>query len=192
MRAGKLVPDPLILNLILTELTGKSWITTDKSNDEIIAAIERGNGSAAAAVQPSNEPDCSFLLDGFPRTATQAEALAHLLPMNLVFQLVTPVDIILQRMANRWTHLPSGRVYNVGFNDPKVAGKDDVTGEPLVQRDDDSEATWRRRLSTFHETSEQLLNFYRKKAPEMVVDVKGNSSNEISPQIFAEIEKRFG
>ena len=192
MKDGGLVPDPLILNLILTELTSRKWISVDKSNDEIIAAIGRGNGSASSAVQPDSHPDCYFLLDGFPRTATQAQALSHLLPMNLVFHLVTPVEIILGRMANRWTHLPSGRVYNVGFNDPKVAGKDDVTGEPLVQREDDSEATWRKRLAKFEETSSGLLDFYRKQEPSLVVTVKGNSSNEISPQIYDEIERRFG
>jgi len=61
----------------------------------------------------------------------------------------------------------------------------------LVQRDDDKEETWRRRLSTFEETSVPLLNFYRDRSPDMVVDVQGNSSDEISPQIFAEIDKRF-
>lgn len=187
MRSGKLVPDPLILNLILTELTSRSWITTDKTNDEIIRTLGKGT-----AVQPSSSPDCSFILDGFPRTATQAQALAYLLPMNLVFHLQTPAEIVVERMSNRWTHLPSGRVYNVGFNDPKVAGKDDVTGEPLVQRDDDKQETWRQRLATFEQTSVPLLNFYRERSPEMVVDVQGNSSDEISPQIYAEIERRFG
>ena len=192
MRTGKLVPDPLILNLILNELTQRQWIQTNKSQEEIIAALGNANDSTPPAVEPSEKPESSFLLDGFPRTATQAQTLAHLLPMNLVFHLVTPVEIILSRMANRWTHLPSGRVYNVGFNDPKVPGKDDITGEDLVQREDDSEATWRKRLATFEETSSSLLNFYRKTTPDMVVEVKGNSSNEISPKIFAEIERRFG
>lgn len=95
-------------------------------------------------------------------------------------------------MASRWIHQPSGRVYNVGFNDPKVPGKDDVTGEPLIQREDDSEATWRKRLSTFEKTSTPLLDFYRERNPGMVVDVEGNSSDEISPQIYKEIDKRFG
>lgn len=192
MNSGGLVPDPLILNLILSELTSRKWITLDKSSSEVIAAMEKGNGSAAAAVQPDSHPDCSFLLDGFPRTATQAQALSHLLPMNLVVHLVTPVDIILGRMANRWIHQASGRVYNVGFNDPKVAGKDDVTGDPLIQREDDSEATWRKRLSKFDETSNGLLNFYRQQQPDLVVTVKGNSSDEISPQIFDEVDRRFG
>ncbi|KAL2447803.1 GTP:AMP phosphotransferase AK3, mitochondrial [Exophiala dermatitidis] len=192
MRTGGLVPDPLILNLILNELTTRKWLDTYDSNENIIAALEHGQNSGKTIVQVSNSPDTSFILDGFPRTATQARALSHLLPINLVFQLVTPVEVILSRMANRWTHLASGRVYNVGFNDPKVAGIDDMTGEPLVQRDDDSEATWRKRLAKFDETSQSLLDFYRAQDEKLVVTVQGNSSDEISPQIFAEVEKRFG
>lgn len=192
MRSGGLVPDPLILNLILNELTTRKWLDTYDSNENIIAALEHGQNSGKTIVQVSNSPDTSFILDGFPRTATQARALSHLLPINLVFQLVTPVEVILSRMANRWTHLASGRVYNVGFNDPKVAGIDDMTGEPLVQRDDDSEATWRKRLAKFDETSQSLLDFYRAQDEKLVVTVQGNSSDEISPQIFAEVEKRFG
>lgn len=192
MNSGKLVPDPLMINLILSELTAKKWISTEKSNEEIIAAINEQSQSSKPAVEPSDDPDSSFILDGFPRTAPQAQVLSRILPMNLVFQLVTPIEIILSRMANRWTHAPSGRVYNVGFNDPKVPGKDDLTGEDLVQREDDSEATWRKRLATFDATSNPLLDFYREMDPKMVVKVQGNSSDEISPQIYAEIEKRFG
>ena len=191
MRGGGLVPDPLILGLILNELTTRKWISTDKSNDEIIAALDRGNGSASSAVEPSDDPSTSFILDGFPRTAPQAQYLSHLLPMNLVCHLVTPIDIILSRIANRWTHPASGRVYNIGFNDPKDPGKDDVTGEKLVQREDDSEATWRKRLAKFEETSTPLLDFYRQKDSRLVIEVPGNSSDEISPKLFAEIETRF-
>lgn len=191
MRAGGLVPDPLILNLILSELKSRKWVSTFKSNEEIVAALGRGNGSASSAVQPSSDPNTSFILDGFPRTASQAEYLAHLLPMNLVLHLVTPVDIILSRIASRWVHAPSGRVYNIGFNDPEVPGKDDVTGEDLVQREDDSEATWRKRLAKFEDTSNGLLNFYEHKDSTLVVKVEGNSSDEISPKLFEEVEKRF-
>lgn len=191
MRAGGLVPDPLILNLILSELKSRKWVSTFKSNEEIVAALGRGNGSASSAVQPSSDPNTSFILDGFPRTASQAEYLAHLLPMNLVLHLITPVDIILSRIASRWVHAPSGRVYNIGFNDPEVPGKDDVTGEDLVQREDDSEATWRKRLAKFEDTSNGLLNFYKHKDSTLVVKVEGNSSDEISPQLFEEVEKRF-
>jgi adenylate kinase len=192
MNSGGLVPDPLILNLILSELTSRKWLEAKDTHENIIAALGKGNGSASSKVELSNNPDTSFILDGFPRTAAQAQALSHLLPINLVFQLVTPVDIILSRMASRWTHLKSGRVYNVGFNDPKVPGKDDITGESLTQREDDSEATWRKRLSKFEETSRSLLDFYRAKEDDLVVQVQGNSSDDISPLIFAEVEKRFG
>lgn len=111
--------------------------------------------------------------------------------MNLVFHLVTPVDIILSRMATRWIHASSGRVYNIGFNDPKVPGIDDLTGEKLIQREDDTEETWRKRLAKFEETSSGLLDFYRKMQPESVVVVQGRSSDEISPQIFEEIDRRY-
>jgi adenylate kinase len=191
MRDGGLVPDPLILNLILSELKSREWVSTFKSNEQIVAALGRGNGSASSAVQPSSDPNTSFILDGFPRTASQAGYLAHLLPMNLVLHLVTPVDIILSRIASRWVHASSGRVYNIGFNDPKVPGKDDVTGEELVQREDDSEATWRKRLAKFEDTSNGLLNFYKHKDSTLVVKVEGNSSDEISPKLFEEVEKRF-
>lgn len=192
MNSGGLVPDPLILNLILNELSSRSYISLDRPNDEIIASLSRANSKTSPAVHASTNPSTSFILDGFPRTGSQAGALSHILPMNLVFHLITPTDIILGRMANRWIHQSSGRVYNVGFNDPKVKGKDDLTGEPLIQREDDSEATWRKRLAKFEETSSDLLNFYRKHEPDMVVTVKGNSSDEISPQIFEEIDRRFG
>ena len=192
MREGGLVPDPLILNLILSELKSRKWVSTSRSNDEIVAALGRGNGSASAAVKPSTDPSTSFILDGFPRTAPQAKYLSHLLPMNLVLHLVTPVDIILSRIASRWVHAPSGRVYNIGFNDPKTPGKDDVTGEELVQREDDSEGTWRKRLAKFEDTSNGLLNFYKHTDSSLVVKVEGNSSDEISPKLFAEVEQRFG
>ena len=190
MQAGGLVPDPLILNLLLTELIGRKWLSTSKSTNEIIADLEKGDVSSA--VKTSEDPTSSFLLDGFPRTSSQAQTLSQLLPMNLVVHLVTPVDIILSRIASRWVHASSGRVYNIGFNDPKVAGKDDVTGESLTQREDDSEATWRKRLAKFDETSSDLLNFYRQRGPGMVVKIEGNSSDEITPKLFTEMENRFG
>jgi len=192
MRDGGLVPDPLILNLILSELATRKWLSTDKSNDDIIAALGIGNRSDSAAIEPSNDPDTSFILDGFPRTASQAEYLSHLIPMNLVLHLVTPVDIILSRIATRWIHEPSGRIYNNGFSDPKVPGRDDATGEKLTQREDDSEATWRKRLAKFEATSSGLLSFYERKDSNLVVKVEGNSSDEVSPKLFAEIEQRFG
>ena len=86
-------------------------------------------------------------------------------------------------------HAPSGRVYNTDFNTPKVAGKDDVTGEPLTKREDDGEKTWKQRLRKFDETSRPLLEHYDKKG--VLWTVEGNSSDEISPRLFAEFERRF-
>lgn len=109
--------------------------------------------------------------------------------MNLVVSLITPVNIILSRIASRWVHAPSGRVYNTDFNAPKVPGKDDVTGEPLTKRADDDEETWKQRLKKFDETSQPLLDHYDRK--NVLWTVKGNSSNEITPKLFQELDARF-
>jgi len=189
MRAGNLVPDVLILDLILSSLTSKGWLSTTKSPSEVISALDRGNGTISEAVHASQEPSTSFILDGFPRTASQAVTLDRLIPINLVVHLLTPPSIIISRIANRWVHAPSGRVYNTDFNAPKVAGKDDVTGEPLTKREDDDEETWKQRLRKFGETSEPLLKHYDAKG--LMWRVEGNSSDEISPKLFQEIERRF-
>lgn len=177
MRSGNLVPDEMILKLILNELKMKRWVSVTTSVSDAVPAA------------PSSAPDASFILDGFPRTATQASRLDDLIPINLVVSLVTPVDIILERIASRWVHAPSGRVYNTDFNVPKVAGKDDVTGEPLTKREDDGEETWKQRLRKFDETSRPLLEHYDRKG--LLWTIEGNSSDEISPRLFAEFEKRF-
>jgi adenylate kinase len=177
MAAGNLVPDDMILRLILGELKSKRWVSPKTSVSDALPA------------QPSDEPGASFILDGFPRTAGQAARLDALIPVNLVVSLITPVDIILSRIASRWVHEPSGRVYNTTFNAPKVAGKDDVTGEALTKRADDCPETWKQRLRKFHETSQPLLDHYERKR--VLWTVTGNSSDEISPQLFDEFERRF-
>ncbi len=177
MRSGALVPDDMILRLILSELKSKSWLPSTSSLSD------------AAPPLPSEDPYASFILDGFPRTSPQAQRLDSLIPINLVVSLITPVSIILGRIADRWVHAPSGRVYNTGFNKPKVEGKDDITGEALTKREDDGEETWKARLKKFEETSEPLLEHYDKKG--VLWRVEGNSSDEISPKLFGEFEKRF-
>lgn len=177
MASGSLVPDDMILRLILTELKSKSWLPSTSSLSDASPKI------------PSDLPSASFILDGFPRTSIQAQKLDSLIPINLVVSLITPVNIILGRIADRWVHAPSGRVYNTGFNKPKVAGRDDVTGEELTKRDDDGEETWKARLRKFEETSQPLLEHYDKKG--LLWRVEGNSSNEISPRLFGEFERRF-
>jgi adenylate kinase len=115
--------------------------------------------------QRVKEPDCAkgFIVDGFPRTLPQAEAMRREgIAVDYVVEIDVADDEILRRMAGRRVHLPSGRTYHVEFNPPKVAGKDDVTGEPLVQRADDKEATVRERIATYHAQTKPLIDYYAK------------------------------
>ncbi|MCL4748220.1 MAG: adenylate kinase [Burkholderiaceae bacterium] len=110
-------------------------------------------------------PDCAggYLFDGFPRTIPQAEAMrAGNVPIDFVLEIDVPDASIIERMAGRRVHLPSGRSYHVRFNPPRTPGKDDVTGEDLVQRLDDHEDTVRRRLRVYHDQTRQLVDYYDK------------------------------
>ncbi|XP_063976742.1 GTP:AMP phosphotransferase AK3, mitochondrial isoform X1 [Diachasmimorpha longicaudata] len=123
----------------------------------------------------------NILLDGFPRTVTQAQKLQQLHPMNHVLNLVVPHSIIIERVKNRWVHLPSGRVYNVGFNDPKVSGRDDVTGEPLSQRIDDKPEVVAKRLTDYVTKTEKVIEYYRQLG--ILNEFKGNTTDEMWPKI---------
>ncbi len=113
--------------------------------------------------------DCAagFLFDGFPRTIPQAQALIDEgINIDAVVELMLPDEKIVKRMSGRRVHLPSGRTYHVVYNPPKVEGKDDVTGEDLIIRDDDKEETVRARLKVYHEQTEPLSAFYSKLSAE--------------------------
>lgn len=130
MDAGGLVSDELIINLV---------------KDRIAQA------------------DCAqgFLFDGFPRTIPQAEAMkAAGVKLDYVLEIDVPFDAIVERMSGRRSHPASGRTYHVKFNPPKVEGKDDVTGEPLVQRDDDKEETVNKRLQVYSSQTRPLVDYY--------------------------------
>jgi adenylate kinase len=195
----------MILRLIRNALTTRGWLIPAGG----LQAFTVNSMATAAQLDPSlssdpitipsdqesdyqysEHPDASFLLDGFPRNAVQAAQLEEMVPVNLAIHVHTPFSIIESRMSNRWVHPASGRVYNATFNAPKLPGKDDITGEPLVQRDDDKPEVWRSRLKTFEDSSRDLLGFYQKKG--VLWKVEGESSDEITPRIFKEFERRFG
>ncbi|MEY4285623.1 MAG: hypothetical protein RL111_2298 [Pseudomonadota bacterium] len=109
------------------------------------------------------QSDCAkgFLFDGFPRTIPQADAMkAAGVKLDYVLEIDVPFDAIIERMSGRRVHVASGRTYHVKFNPPKVEGKDDATGEPLIQRDDDKEATVRKRLDVYDAQTRPLVDYY--------------------------------
>ncbi|CAH4017745.1 GTP:AMP phosphotransferase AK3, mitochondrial [Pieris brassicae] len=149
LNEGKLVPDDVMINFMVTELK-----------------------------QVENKP---WLLDGFPRTVTQADTLWKVKPVDIVLNLVVPFEVIIDRVKNRWVHLPSGRVYNIGFNTPKVMGKDDETGEALMQRADDKPEAVKKRLEIYESMTKPVIDFYKGKG--IIKNFEGRTSDEIWPKI---------
>ena len=165
-----------------TQICHKYGIPQISTGDMLRAAVESGSalGLAAKKVMATGslvsddiiialvkeriaQPDCvkGFLFDGFPRTIPQADAMkAAGVKIDVVLEIDVPDAAIIERMGGRRAHLPSGRTYHVVFNPPKVEGRDDVTGEPLVQRDDDKEATVRKRLAIYHDQTSPLIDYY--------------------------------
>ncbi|MEJ6023086.1 adenylate kinase [Ramlibacter sp. PS4R-6] len=141
------------------------------------------------------QPDCAkgFLFDGFPRTIPQAEAMKNAgVKLDYVLEIDVPFDAIVERMSGRRSHPASGRTYHVKFNPPKVEGKDDVTGEPLVQRDDDKEETVTKRLQVYSDQTRPLVDYYAnwakadpKNAPRYRAISGMGSVEEITQRVFA-------
>ncbi len=132
MDSGALVPDQLIIELVKERI---------------------------------QDSDCKqgFLLDGFPRTIPQAEAMKEAaITIDMVIEIDVPDNVILDRLSGRRTHIASGRIYHIHNNPPKIQGKDDVTGEDLVQRDDDKEETILKRLNVYHSQTKPLVDYYLK------------------------------
>lgn len=136
MKTGGLVPDDLIIALVKDRIA---------------------------------QPDCAsgFLLDGFPRTLAQAKALTQAnIPLDHVIEFAVEDDDVVERLSGRRIHPASGRTYHVRFNPPQTPGMDDETGEPLIQRDDDQEATIRKRLDVYHAQTKPVVDYYKTWAAE--------------------------
>ena len=165
MDAGKLVPDDVIIGLVKERI---------------------------------KETDCEngFLFDGFPRTIPQADAMKEAgVPIEAVVDIDVPDEEIIKRMSGRRVHLASGRTYHIVFNPPKEEGKDDETGEPLIQRDDDKEATVRKRLDVYHAQTEPLVGYYKdweesgQSAAPKYIRIEGvGRVDEIRDQIFTALD----
>ena len=165
-----------------TFICGKFGIPQISTGDMLRAAVRAGTplGLAAKKVMGSGalvsddiiiglvkeritQPDCAsgFLFDGFPRTIPQADAMKSAgVKLDVVLEIDVPDAAIIERMSGRRAHLASGRTYHVKFNPPKVADRDDITGEPLIQREDDREETVRKRLQVYKEQTRPLIEYY--------------------------------
>ncbi len=165
-----------------TFLCQKYGIPQISTGDMLRAAVKAGTplGVAAKKVMDSGalvsddiiiglvqeriaQPDCAngFLFDGFPRTIPQADAMKTAgVQLDYVLEIDVPFEAIIERMSGRRSHMASGRTYHVKFNPPKVEGRDDVTGEPLIQRDDDKEETVRKRLEVYAAQTRPLVEYY--------------------------------
>lgn len=175
-----------------TELGKKAKEVMDRGDlvsDDIIIGLVKERIAA---------PDCEngFLFDGFPRTIAQADALREAgVEIDAVVEIDVEDESIIRRMSGRRTHPSSGRVYHVEFNPPEVAGHDDETGEPLVQREDDREDVVRQRLETYHEQTEPLIGYYRKwaesgnaSAPKYVYVEGEGEVEDVRDRIFEELD----
>ena len=143
------------------------------------------------------EADCAngFLFDGFPRTLAQAEAMKEAgVVLDFVVEIDVPDEAIVERMSGRRVHLSSGRTYHLVYNPPKVAGKDDETGEDLIQRDDDQAETVQKRLNVYHEQTEVLVDYYGKQSVETglpgYIKVDGTQDvNEVKEHVLAQLQE---
>ncbi|KAG7664405.1 ADK2 [[Candida] subhashii] len=163
---GELVPDSTMVSLITNHLKTSNWL----------------------------RPESNWLLDGFPRTYNQALKLDEALQgnqanLNMVVELDVDQKVILQRIENRWIHPSSGRVYNLDYDPPKVPFKDDITGEPLVKRKDDTVEVFQKRLDQYNKTIEPLKEFYNQK--NILYSIEGNTSDIIYPKLQQLILNKF-
>lgn len=162
---GGLVPDNVMVGLITEQLRQNNWLNQQSS----------------------------WLLDGFPRTINQAielkKIIGNISNFNLVVELDVDQNVILDRIEARWVHLPSGRIYNLDYNPPKIPFKDDVTGEPLSKRADDTAKVFLKRLNKYNEEIGPLKEFYKQEG--ILYTISGDTSDIIYPKLENLIINRF-
>ena len=197
-----------------TFICQKFGIPQISTGDMLRAAVKAGTpmGMQAKAVMDSGalvsddiiiglvkeritQPDCAkgFLFDGFPRTIPQADAMkAAGVKLDYVLEIDVPFDAIIERMSGRRSHPASGRTYHIKFNPPKIEGKDDVTGEPLIQREDDKVETVQKRLQVYSDQTRPLVAYYSgwakadaASAPQYRAISGSGSVEEITARMFA-------
>jgi len=151
MKEGELVPDELMIDLVI---------------EESAPFLEMGE---------------SLLLDGFPRTVGQAQALEQSVHVDIVINLDIPNDTIIERLTDRWIHEPSGRIYSYSYKPPKKKGIDDETGEPLIQRHDDKPETVRSRLELYDQSTSPLVQYYESNG--VLKSFQGTQSDVIYPEV---------
>ncbi|XP_020917707.1 GTP:AMP phosphotransferase AK3, mitochondrial [Exaiptasia diaphana] len=141
------------------------------------------------ALKELEQRKSGWLLDGFPRTVSQAEVLSQNQTIDIVVNLDVPFETIIERIKQRWIHFASGRVYNLEFNPPKVPGKDDITGEPLIQREDDKPETVKARLQKYEEQTKPLIEYYSNL--NKLQSFAGTETNVIWPMVKKYLEENF-
>ena len=183
---GDILRESIRNNTLLGEQAKKIMDQGNLVSDEIILGIIKERVSLR---------DCKdgFLFDGFPRTIGQADGLKKLnIDINLVIEISLPEETIISRMSGRRIHPPSGRSYHIKFNPPKIDGKDDETGEDLIQRDDDKPETVLARLEVYKKQTDPLIDYYlnlQKNSDLKFIKINGaNSPQEVSEEIFRSFE----
>lgn len=168
-----------------TELGLKAKEVMDKGqlvSDEIVIGLVK---------ERIKDNDCKngYLFDGFPRTTAQAEALKNAgVQINYVVEISVPDSAIISRLSGRRVHLSSGRTYHIEYNPPKVTDKDDVTGEDLIQRDDDKTETIKKRLEVYHAQTAVLSTYYNNDNNVKFITVDGTQSvNDVTTSLFAKL-----
>ena len=186
---GTMLRDPELMQTEFGQMAQKIMNSGNLLSDDIINGLVRDR---VRQVQESAADSAGFIFDGYPRSAGQAEALGNIAPIDFVIEFNIPETEIFKRLGGRRVHPASGRSYHVDFKPPKVDGKDDITGEDLVTRKDDSMEAIQQRLRVYREQTEPLIAFYRDlcaQSSSTYIEIAQTGGTE---SVYQEIERRLG